>query len=126
MTSAVRRRVVRWIFAFGLGISTCGLYAADMDGDSGFDGAFLVLSSNTVHDHLVLSSFKVTPLTRAAFIEACAHGKRIWINGRSSPCLSAQALENGSAIQVEVPQEAIKSSSDTYFLVSAKPAANAA
>lgn len=117
---------MRWVLALGLMMSTCGLHAADMDGDSGFDGAFLVLSGNIVHDHLVLRSFKVTPLTRAAFVEACAHGKQIWINGRSSPCLSAKAMENGSAIQVEVPQEAIKSSSDTYFLVSAKPAANAA
>jgi hypothetical protein len=127
MTKTARRPVMRWPLALGLAMSACGLlHAADSDGDSGFDGAFVTLSGDIVHDHLAFRSFKVTPATRAAFVEACTHGKRIWINGRSAPCLSAEAVENGSAVQLEVPQDASLSSSATYFVVSAQSAANTA
>ena len=106
-------------------MSACGLlHAADSDGESTFDGAFLTISSDIVHDHLAFRSHQVTPSTRAAFVDACTHGKRIWINGRSTPCLTAETIENGVAVQVEVSQDIKISSSDTYFVVSTKPTAN--
>ena len=127
MTNTTWRSELRWPLALGLAMGASGLlHAADSDGDSTLEGAFVTLSSDIVHDHLAFRSFKVTQATRTAFVEACAHGKRIWINGRSVPCLSAEAMENGSAVQVEVPQDASMSSSATYYVVSAKPAASTA
>jgi len=125
LTAAGTAKAARWPLALGLSMSACSLlHAADSDGESTFDGAFLTISGAIVHDHVAFRSYQVTPSTRAAFVDACTHGKRIWINGRSSPCLAAETMKNGSAVQVEVPKDINLSSSDTYFVVSAKPTAN--
>jgi hypothetical protein len=126
VSNTVKRRTARWMLAIGLIAGACGLlHASDSDGDSGFDGAFLTLTGNVIHNHLALRSFKVTPSTRAAFVMACAHGKRIWINSRSAPCLSAEAKENDSAVQVEVSLDTDKSLSGSYYLVSVRSSAYA-
>jgi hypothetical protein len=97
------------------------LHASDSDGDSSYEGAFLTLSADIIHEHLAYRSFRVTQASRAAFVEACAHGKRIWVNGRSAPCLFAKVLDNGSAVQVEIPLDTMKFPFADYYLVSAKP-----
>lgn len=125
LTAAGTAKAARWALALGLAMSACGLlHAADSDGESTFNGAFLTISGEIVHGHLALRSFKVTPATRVAFVDACTHGRRIWINSRSTPCLGAETIANGIAVQVEVSQDISLSSSATYFVVSAKPTAN--
>ncbi|MGN2248122.1 hypothetical protein ACFWZ3_15685 [Frateuria sp. GZRR35] len=126
MAGRIRRQLVRCSLAMAWAMGAGILRAADTDGESSFDGAFLSLSSDIVHDHMALRSFAVTPHTSAAFINACSHGRHIWINNQAITCLHAEAVENGSAIQLEIAQDAIRSAPVGYYLVSAKPTRNAA
>jgi hypothetical protein len=94
------------------------LFASDSDGSSGLESAFLTFYGDIDHDHVIFRSYQVTPSTRTAFAEACAHGKSIWVNGQHFPCLSFAALDDQQALQVEVPRDAEKLLSAPYHLIS--------
>lgn len=103
MTSKIKQRLARSSLAILWLLGAAALHAADTDGRSSFEGAFLSISSDIVYDHMVLRSFHVTPGTAAAFIDTCTHGKRIWINSQAISCLHAELVENGSAVELEIP-----------------------
>ncbi len=112
----------RWPVALGLAIGGGLAHASDSDGSSSFNGAFLTLSTDVANGHLIFRSFKVTPATAESFVGACSHHKRIWIDSVAVPCATGTAIEHGTAVQVEIPQDAGKAiSAAGYFVVSAKP-----
>jgi hypothetical protein len=121
VTSKTKRHLARSSLAILWLLGAAALHAADSDGESSFEGAFLSISLNIVHDHMALRSFHVTPGTAAAFIDICTHSKRIWINNQAISCLHAELVENGAAVELEIPQDAITSAPAGYLLVSAKP-----
>ncbi|MDF4004294.1 hypothetical protein P3W33_12915 [Luteibacter sp. PPL552] len=121
MTSKIKKRLARSSLAILGLMGAAALHAADADGRSSFEGAFLSISWDIVHDHMALRSFHVTPGTAAAFIDTCTHGKRIWVNGQAIACLHAELVENGSAVELETPQDAITYAPVGYYLVSANP-----
>lgn len=125
MARTIKWPLVRCSLATAWMMGAGVLHAADADGQSSFDGAFLSISSEIVHDHMALRSFAITPGTSMAFIDACARGKRIWINSQAIACLHAEAVENGSAVELEVAQDAIESAPVGYYLISTKPTRNA-
>lgn len=107
--------------AFAMAASSL-VHASDSDGSSNLDGAFLTLSAEFIQDHLAFRSFSVTPSTQKAFIEACTHGKRIWFNGHSTPCISAEVVADGVVVQGEMPRDTdrVLSGGDVY-VVSVSP-----
>lgn len=103
--------------AFAMAASSL-VRASDSDGSSNLNGAFLTLSAEFIQDHLAFRSFSVTPSTQKAFIEACTHGKRIWFNGHSTPCISAEVVADGVVVQGEMPRDTdrVLSGDDVYVV----------
>jgi hypothetical protein len=85
----------------------------------------MTLSPHIVNGHVAYRSLKVTPATRAMFIEACSGSRRIWIDGRTVPCLSAGPIDSGDTVQVEVRDDGKPSPAGYYHLVSTKPVSSA-
>lgn len=103
------------------------MHASDSDGSSNLDGAFLTLSVDVIDGHLAFRSFSVTPSTRNAFVDACTHGKRIWLNGQSAPCVSANVVADSVVVQLEASKDADKALHIAgYCVVSARASSYAA
>lgn len=120
-----RRAVFGIVTAFAMAASSL-VHASDSDGSSDLNGAFFTLSADVINDHIVFRSFRVTPSTRNAFVEACTHGKRIWFNGRAAPCISAEVVADGVVVQAVAPRAADRVHNALCYLVSVSASSYAA